>query len=65
MAPRTKRDEDPVPQVIAGVMTVKCECGWEMPFIMPEESLAVMNFVFEHLQKKHDVKFPTICCFWH
>jgi hypothetical protein len=55
---------DPVPQPIAGVMTVKCECGWEMVFIQPEEHIVLMNYVFHHLQDAHHVVFPQICCFW-
>jgi hypothetical protein len=56
---------DPVPQPIAGVMTVVCECGWEMVFIQPEEHIAVMTYVFNHLKQVHHVEFPQICCFWH
>ena len=57
--------EDAVPTCIAGAMSVKCECGWEMVFIQPEEHLAVLNYVFEHLKQVHQVVFPTICCYWH
>jgi hypothetical protein len=54
-----------VSQVIAGAMTVKCECGWEMVFIQPEEHIVMMNIVFQHLQEVHHVVFPTLCCYWH
>lgn len=63
MAPRIKYDD--VPQVIAGVMTVKCECGWEVCFIQPEEHIVLMNIVFKHLQEVHRVIFPVLCCYWH
>lgn len=54
-----------VPAVIGGVMTVKCECGWEACFIQPEEHIWMMTIVFQHLQEKHEVVIPTICCYWH
>lgn len=63
MAPRSQID--PVPQPVAGAMTVKCACGWESVFIMPEEHIYVMNRVFEHLKAEHNIDFPVICCYWH
>lgn len=51
--------------LIAGVMTVKCECGWEMVTIQPEEAIALLQLVFVHLKEVHGVNFPNICCFWH
>jgi predicted small metal-binding protein len=65
VAPKFSYEHDAVPACIAGVMTVKCECGWEMVFIQPEEHINLLNFVFEHLKKAHNVVFPQICCFWH
>jgi hypothetical protein len=56
---------DAVPQMICGAMTVKCECGWEMVFIQPEEHIVLMNVVFQHLQTAHQMVFPALCCYWH
>lgn len=63
MAPRI--NIDPVPQPVAGVMTVKCECGWEMVTIQPEESIFVISCIFTHLKEIHKIEFPPIACFWH
>lgn len=63
MAPRIHLD--PVPQPVAGVMTTKCECGWEAVFIMPEEQVIVIASIFQHLKDGHKLDFPQICCFWH
>ena len=63
MAPRTQLD--PVPQPIAGLMTLKCECGWEMVTIQPEEHIYAMTMVFNHLKFAHHIELPQICCFWH
>lgn len=46
-------------------MTAKCECGWEMVFIMPEEHIMMLQIVFAHLKEVHHIELPTICCFWH
>lgn len=63
MAPRIHFD--PVPGITAGVMSVKCECGWEVVVIHPEESIAVMQMVFFHITQVHQIELPTICFFWH
>lgn len=63
MAPRLKLD--PVPQPVAGVVSVKCECGWEMALIMPEEHVTLFSYVFLHLKEKHGIDFPQVCVFWH
>ena len=58
----------PPPQLaepVAGVMTVKCECGWEMVFLQPEEHIVLLNTVFEHLKQVHGIAFPVLCCYWH
>ena len=63
MAPRIKLD--PVTQSVAGVMTTRCECGWEIVTIQPEEHVMVMQLVFEHLKLVHNIVFPNIGFFWH
>ena len=46
-------------------MTVKCECGWEGVFLMPEESIRLMTLVFQHFKDAHKIDFPQVCCYWH
>lgn len=64
MAPRPT-PELSIPQVVAGAMTAKCECGWESVFIMPEEHMTLITVVFQHLKDAHHIDFPQIACFWH
>lgn len=64
MAPRPNL-ELLIPQVVAGAMTAKCDCGWESVFIMPEEHMVLITLIFQHLKEKHGIDFPQICCFWH
>jgi len=63
MAPRI--DFDPVPQAVAGVMTMKCDCGWEMVFVQPEEHLVMLEKLFGHLINKHLLQLPEIRVEWH
>ena len=63
MAPRVQNDPVPIP--VAGVVTMQCECGWEMPFIQPEEHIEMLQRVLWHLKEKHGIEFPTIQSYWH
>jgi hypothetical protein len=63
VAPREKLD--PVPQAVAGLVSMKCECGWECVFLVPEEQIILMQVVFAHLQGEHHLLFPKLECFWH
>jgi hypothetical protein len=50
---------------VAGVLTSKCECGWEAVFVLPEEHMLMLQKVFEHLVVGHLLILPTITCEWH
>ena len=63
MAPRI--NTDPVPQIMAGIVTMKCECGWEMIFIMPEEQFVLTTRVLAHLRYAHCIEVPQFDCQWH
>jgi hypothetical protein len=62
MAPRI---EFAPPTATAGVMSVKCECGWEVVLIQPEENIFMLNLLFAHLLVAHHLNLPLITCFWH
>lgn len=63
MAPRIQFD--PVPSALAGVLTAKCECGWEVVTIQPEESIWLLQTLFVHLIHAHEIKIPEIIMTWH
>jgi hypothetical protein len=63
VAPKTQFD--PVPNPVAGPMTTKCDCGWEIVTIQPEESIQLLIMIFRHLKDHHGIEFPNICNFWH
>jgi len=56
---------DPVPNAIAGALTIACECGWEMVVIQPEEDMLLLTYLFHHLEQAHQIQFPKIFCYWH
>lgn len=46
-------------------MSVRCECGWEIVVIQPEEHMLLLTHVFQHLKQAHGIDFPNIFCEWH
>jgi hypothetical protein len=48
---------DPVPLIIAGIETVRCECGYETTVIMPEEYRMLAVKLLEHIQQ-HGIAIP-------
>lgn len=50
---------------MAGVMSVKCACGWEIVVIMPEEEINLLQFLFWHLKQAHGIELPEIQMQWH
>lgn len=63
MAPRIQFD--PLPPACAGILTVRCACGWEMVFVLPEEQMTMLHRLFAHLVNVHQLTFPEIQCEWH
>ena len=53
------------PEALAGVMTVQCECGWEVVSIQPEENMWLIQILFNHLHNEHAVRFPSVTFNWH
>ncbi len=47
-----------VPRVTAGIRSIRCECGWESVFLVPEEQDTMIVAMFEHLTKTHEVVLP-------
>lgn len=60
--PRSLRSEPYFPQGVAGVLTTKCECGWEVVSIMPEEADVLFGLLFHHMQAAHGLKLPIFTC---
>ena len=48
---------DALPQICAGVQTVRCVCGWETLAIVPEENVNMLVKILEHIQQ-HGVVIP-------
>lgn len=63
MAPRIQFD--PVPSAMAGVLSAKCECGWEIVSIQPEESIWLWSVIFQHLIEVHKLALPEVSVTWH
>ncbi|MBA0089160.1 MAG: hypothetical protein HRJ53_29570 [Acidobacteria bacterium Pan2503] len=64
MAPRFQFQTDPVPQGRAGVLSARCECGWECTVILPEEHLEMVQAFFTHIQNDHKIPLPEFVCTW-
>lgn len=45
------------PAAIAGVHSVKCECGYETTAVLPEEQFILLQKILEHIQQ-HGVEIP-------
>lgn len=58
-------DIDPVPNGIACVMTTKCECGWEIVNILPEENDIRCGQIMHHLSTAHGIELPLFTCNIH
>lgn len=55
------RDDAPWTNPSAGWVTVlKCPCGWEAMYILPEECFRYLIGVLGHVRDCHGVKFPEI-----
>lgn len=52
-----KAEVDSMPAIVAGIETVKCQCGWESALIMPEENHLLTIKVLEHIQQ-HGIDIP-------
>jgi hypothetical protein len=48
------------PRIVSGPRTVKCECGWEKNFILPEDSDPMLLTIFNHIQQDHSIKLPVL-----
>jgi len=53
--PNTQLDD--LPQIYAGVQTIRCACGWETLSIVPEENVNMLVKILEHIQQ-HGVVIP-------
>jgi len=56
---------EPIPIPVAGPLTTKCVCGWEIITIQPEEEFILMRAIFRHLVEDHGLDVPVICNYWH
>jgi hypothetical protein len=55
---------DPFPSLYSGPRTIKCECGYEVVFVIPEEVDYMFSSVLQHIQQ-HGVEIPTILVEMH
>ena len=53
--PKTQLDD--LPQICAGIQSVRCVCGWETVTIVPEENVNMLVKILEHIQQ-HGVVIP-------
>jgi hypothetical protein len=60
-----QHDFDPVSVAHAGVVSYRCECGWEMVFIVPEESLMILQTILWHFHATHLLRIPVIMNEFH
>ncbi len=42
------------------IVTVKCACGWEAMYMLPEECFRYLIGVLGHAKDAHGVKLPQI-----
>ena len=48
-----------VPQIIAGIQTIRCcECDYETTVIIPEEAWVALTKILEHIQQ-HGITIPN------
>lgn len=50
---------DPFPSINTGPRTIKCECGFECVFVLPEEVDYMFASVLQHIQQ-HGIEIPFI-----
>lgn len=57
---------DPVPRgPISGAYTTRCQCGWEVVHILPEEMEQRIAAILVHLQTRHALDVPLLECTIH
>jgi len=52
--------EQTVPVALAGVRSLRCECGWEITVILPEEYDIQLTMLLTHLQWYHRLVVPQV-----
>jgi len=48
------------PVAIAGVRSMRCECGWEITLLIPEELDRGLVALMQHIQILHGIILPHV-----